>query len=363
MKKLKITASLLLSIFLSFPLISQKPTCERNLERAVELFQAGRYQDIDSLLASCENSGDLNTKQRQTATELTAQVALLEKNYDRANDKIVSLLKNNPYYATESEIPELAHFARRYKSWSVTMGSSMGLQFAPVSFAGNYDLPGVRTNSQETRLSGLAFLTVWAGADFFESDNFEVIAEFKNAPTQYLYSSALQIQMPVASSQNANLNFEEFTMWLELNLLANYHFPIKKLSFGDRVNYYAQFGGGYTWMRESRFENIVLDPSWQDEKTRLDALIITREGESLRRMDNYTLHAGLGFTYRISHYLSIYGQGRYSLRLQNLVNEKNRSGNPTLTDNFYYLDDDMLLHGISFSAGVRLTHCFNWKHK
>lgn len=363
MKKLKITGSLLLCILISFPLISQKPTCERNLERATELFQAGRYQDVNALLDSCENSGDLNTKQRQTATELIAQVALLEKNYDRANDKIVSLLKNNPYYATESEIPELVHFARQYKSWSVTVGSSMGLQFAPVSLTGKYELPDVRTNSQETGLSGLAFLTVWAGVDFFESDHFEVIAEFKNAPTQYFYSSSLKVQMPDASSQNANLNFEEFTMWYELNLLANYHFPIKKLSFGNRVNYYAQFGGGYTWMRESRLENIVLDPSWQDEKTRLDALIITREGESLRRMNNYTVHAGLGFTYRISHFLSIYGQGRYTLRLQNLVDENNRSGNSTLTNDFYYLDDDMLMHGISLSAGVRLTHFFNWKHK
>jgi hypothetical protein len=249
------------------------------------------------------------------------------------------------------------------KSWRIIGGSEAGLQFTQMNFTGKYDVNGVKTISQSSTSIGQPYWSLWAGVDFFKSDDFEVIAEFKHAPTKSNYSSVLEVQFPNNLTERAHLSFVERTTWSELNLLVNYHFPIKKLSFGDRVNYYAQFGGGYTWMRESRFENIVLDPSWQDEKTMLDALIITREGESLRRMDNYTLHAGLGFTYRISHYLSIYGQGRYNLRLQNIVDEQNRSTNPTLTDDFYYLDDDMLLHGISFSAGVRLTHCFNWKHK
>ena len=347
----------------SLAAFSQENACSDQLKQAELTFETGRYQEIPSLLSGCPDEKAMNREQRLRAAELLAHAYRLSRDYERADSLYVKILQINPCYPQESLDPELRHFTSLYKSWHITGGSSMGLQFAPVSFIRRYDAAGVLTTSQHAGLSGLAYLTVWAGFDFFKPDNFELVTEFKNAPTQHFYSSALEVQMPDAPPQNANLNFEEFTMWLELNLLANYHFPIKKLSFGDRVSYYAQFGGGYTWMKESRLENIVLDPAWASEKTRLDALVITREGESLRRMDNYAVHAGLGLTYRISHFLSIYGQARYTLRLRNLVNEQNRSANATLTNDFYYLDDDMLMHGISLSAGIRLTHFFNWKHK
>lgn len=322
--------------FISISLLGQN--CTENLIEARQSFQNGRFDRIETLLASCMEDYE-NVADRLEAHELLIKSALMSDQASLADSLMMNLLIDFPLY--EARSTELLEFRTLYDSYRIKRNFNLAFHIglnAPSFSVMQYRSYGSivqETSGYEPKLG----YSIGTELDW-------------NFNERFFASGGLFLQSSKYESEELILDFQnvfiaERISYLKVPLQLGIRFPVKGVEF------YGQGGlaGNLLLSSKADLELFGVDP---DFPTPLTGLAKKVQGYKLNKQRksvfwNYLVTLGAQKTYGL-YALDISVQ--YDFGLNNLVQEEERFSDPHLLETYSYVSDDFKLDNIQFRIGV-----------
>ncbi|MBL7856588.1 MAG: PorT family protein [Cyclobacteriaceae bacterium] len=208
----KIFVGLLLSLCLALQGYAQD--CETTLNKAVDEFNAGHFNNIAELLNGCIKRG-FTREQRERAYLLLTQTYLLLDDPTGAENSYLSLLQANPeFVADEKRDPiDVVYLSKKFTSTPIfTWYLKIGGNTTPITVMNDYSV--WNEGSRKYKLTpGFQF---GGGLDWNYTDNLMLGAEFNLAFTGYKQTE---------SGFNNGLDIKEISdrqSWMMIPIMAKY---------------------------------------------------------------------------------------------------------------------------------------------
>ena len=332
---------LIILLFSSFSLYADISadtlTCTQKLNKAQKVYDAGNITEVEGLLSVCvESKAGFSKEEKMQALRLMILSYLFQDENEKAEQKLLALLKEDPEYQLNPAI-DPAEFYQLYNSYRTVPVLNIGILAGGNMTSGSeiktYSIDNSNTN-KPTYKSGYGF---HAGitADIHLYKQFQintgVILSFKNFTYQdsLLYGNYTYIQS------------KESQMWLDVPLALKYNFGKKKL----RPYIYA--GGSFNLLVNA---NADFTRTNKDRSNAADAG--TEKMNDIRSSINYTALFGAGLRYKVGYGYMILDV-RYTIGLRNVTDPANRFSNSDGANLFYYgyVSSDFSINNLAVSVG------------
>lgn len=342
-------------------------------ENALLHFENGEFEEALDTLEKLE----LNKKVFRVAIinlfavkiyELKAACYLELNEWDKAVTDYGKILQLSPWYIPQSN-STLTAITTEYevkKNWIYEFN-------ATVNFSGhtrvdqNYSLPGVVELSEEYK-EKLGFSAQLLSGKSLGNGRGELLAGLGYRSFRYDFVGNYEQVKNINDDEDQGiLSVRESQDWITLPIRAKYHFLSVKgqnnIFPNKNTEYkaYLALGAEIHYLVDSKLESpfiLFVGPPPTSRGTFDTDLPIPK----MRNRWNYNVHLGLGADVPLFRVLgnevhSYYEIG-YDLQLQSVVNGSGRFYNQTLTDRFYYLDNDFRMGLFYVKFGI---HFLNYK--
>lgn len=338
--------------------------CQDQYDVVLRLFRQGDFREVAGFFQKNQDCLKTNFKLIGINTSRVDIAALMTETYlflaDQASakDQFENLLKIDPFYPITENLrhPELGLLGKKFRVGVFTFGVNAGFNWSLVSNLRHFFREDVRVSKERFsprrwNMHGSGFIGYRPALD----KPWEFFFEYHYAPRTYKYQGNYALVAGNMILDQVSLSFEEKMLWNNYLLYARYNFNYKLLNFGNRATYYILFGGGLGQLQVSDLEVLNVKFSIDSDKNKnLAAFEATNcpDGKSLRKSVNLLALTGIGIKYKVSPSIFFFTEARYDLTLQNIVKEENRYSCQQLIDNFFYVDNDMMVHTFYLLGGV-----------
>jgi hypothetical protein len=312
---------LLAALFLALNVAWCQSGCEDRIRETRELYENGDYNQSIQLGEKSLRECRFNKKEREQMLELLAKSQLENDDVAKAENTVVRLLENNPYYEIKNEALEPEDYVRTVKKFDVHPLLSIGIKNA-VSRSGFRSIgqgpPPAETKSDYRSFGNGWYLNYYGWLEFqpFQKVSFNAECIYY---TIYYYRT-------MNKDPNWSLDYREGLTFAEIP------FYIKRTF--SRQNLLYSFYGGFSWQFLTGASATVSGYDYNTDSSYYDAAI-NRLPERRRNNFQYLLGGNVG--YRFNN-LRIFLDFRYFGGLTNLLNE-NVPQNYELLNTFRYADN------------------------
>lgn len=351
----------------------QNRGCEEQLRDYVRLFEAGKYDQLITMVENGGNMGFCDRKQRELMYEIISSTYLEVDNLEKGLEYIRKIFKNNHYYDVGNSKYSLEPFITNVQKFKVTPLMAFG-------FNAGYDIPFfwvtdyynviddklLRTTStkHQARPSFHAgfnlqynlfkFLSLHTEANYMETNYDRTIYADNDLP---LYRDGFR---------NSSISFKENLKQLYVPLYARFNLAIGKSKFVPSF-----YGGFYYRLVMSSRADLTGEMSrfiGQDFSSIDESDFIVTESQELgidmrgmRNRHQFGPMAGIALQYKI-RYITLFVDARYMVDLQKFEKSGTRYDNNLLID-YYYLDADSRFTNLSMSFGFTYNFLHRIKQK
>jgi hypothetical protein len=331
------------SLFSSFALAQSN--CEQNLKQADELYNAGDYDNCISILESSLKKCGFSKKKKEFAFELLTKAYLEQDNLQKANQSVVGLLKNNPYYETK-ENAEHEDFEILVEKFDALPVLSVGLRNTVMK-------PSFKTTKINSVLESIDYgaayqtnrtvLLYYGIAEYGFKKEYSVNVDFINYK--------ISLNRTLTNSKTIALSYLENSSFIEIPVYFKKYFFI-----GKNVSLYSALGAGY--LRTTK-ANATLGISYlsediytgaQSEYTSVESFDVLTQ----KSRNSYEWLAGVGGGFRFRG-LGIYIDARYTGGLSSLNNSANRFQNSTIVTDYFYVDNAVKMNKYELGLSISYT--------
>jgi hypothetical protein len=327
-------------LFLSSWVYSQ--SCTQRLNRAEDLFDAGKLLEVEREIARCLEEGGFSEAEEIRARKLLTKVAIFTDNEPRAEEELVNLLLLDPIHELQPEDPnELRVLMSKFRTEPIfrlelRVGGNLAITSVREGFS---TVSGSGAEKDYGATLGLGFQgEIDITRHLFKG--FEVGAGIQYRVTNYsveaLPNGGEVFQTNVTNSQSA----------LRLPIFGRYNFnyfaasgPVPYVFAGASIDYYLTA----KYSEASRSGGTAFTLSGSDaDLTNFDQV----------NQLNYSVFLGGGFKFRWGRkgdFIFLEGRFDKSLRLYNVPEE--RYANDRLVSDLQYVEDDVFLDFVSINIG------------
>lgn len=335
------------------------PTCTEKLEAAQRMYEQGQLYEVVASLEQCAGDETVSRPVRREMLSLLQETYLFLDNNTMADSIHLQLLRLDPFFKQNIEIPEVRYLVAQYETYPIaTYGLRLGVYvvtrpLVEQEYKAFPDLD-IQDLNYKRRSDDLYGWTANVDISFNLFRSSVEIATGIGLSNIYLRRNFQlgNARLPGGEEQAAaSLSFLERQRWTQLPFLIQINaVPRSKIIQSRFIPYF--FVGGASEFLIKRFAQAIgpeIDFAGEDNDRSASLIGI---GDQRKRF-NFSILAGLGGKFRYKRsYISI--DIRYHRLLQNVNSDSNRFGNGRLLDTFNYADNDFSLHSFNFSAGVGL---------
>ncbi len=356
-------------LFLSFTqTLYCQQDCERNLKKALVLFEKGYLEDIPGLLEPCIDAGKGFTwSSRSAALQLLTETFLFSGEEEKAEKYYMLLLENNPSYKPKlkADHPELVYLAEKFSvKPKVSISGRLGFIFPSIENSKTYFLEDSLCSATDN-YKGISKLQFGLAGDFnLNHSNFDLSAEVLFTNIGYELTTDMQFPEPGIIG---SLSFEEQLNFIDFGLNLKYNFkalPIggqpKHSSSRIKVMPYFSVGFWFNLLYKARMEN--LDFNKIDlgniefiDKQQTTGIDLLEGSSALRNNLNYSASLTAGLKIILGDQYFGFFDFRYNKMLNSFVNDDNRYNNEELMQRFRHLDNDISINSFVISVGIGYT--------
>lgn len=355
MKKL---ATLFLFLVMGSTCILAQSECQEQLSQARRLYEQGQLEQVELALESCIHSSTLSRPVRREMLALLQETYLFLDQKDQADSVHLELLRLDPFFRQNTEIPEVKYLQNSFETYPVaTYGLRLGgyLFSRPLidqQFTAFSDLQLDEVNYKRRNDDQYGW-TVNADVSFnlFRS-NVELATGIGLSNIYLRRNFTFQNARTLSGDQEvAELSFLERQRWTQIPLLLQINgLPPRKI-IQSRFIPYLVLGGSSEFLVKRAAQAIGPEIDFAgDANDRSASIIPTRDQ---RRRFNFGLIAGLGGKFRFKQSYVLLDV-RYHRLLQNVTDKTNRFSNDRLLNTFNYVDNDFKLYSININVGAGL---------
>ena len=345
----------------SMPLKAQQPaqTCNEKLVTAQRLYEQGQLLEIVATLQGCVDDETVTRPVRREILALLQETYLFLDNEDLADSIHMKLLRLDPFFNQNTQIPEVRYLVEQYETYPIaTYGVRLGIYaltrpLIEREFSAFPELE-IQDLNYKRRSDDLYGWTLNADISFNLFKSSVEVATGIGMSNIYLRRNFQLANAKLPSGEDqapASLSFLERQRWTQLPFLIQINaVPRSKIIRSRFIPYF--FVGGASEFLIKRFAQAIgpeIDFPGEDNDRSASLIGI---GEQRKRF-NFSVLAGFGGKFRYKRsYVSI--DIRYHRLLENVVSNSNRYANDRLLNTFNYADNDFRLHSLNISAGVGL---------
>ncbi len=332
---------LLLALLLCLNVFGQEQDCDKKLDEARKLFDAGKLERVESTLSTCMEDG-FNKSQKTEAYE----IIILTQQYDNrpadAEETYLQLLDHDPEYdVNEATAPmELIHLAEKHHApplWSA------GLIFGPVFTSGvrrtSYSTGNSQTETKSYSTDGVGYV-IGLKVNRFITKDIEIGVELQLMRQRFL-SESDQFGF-------AKITFAETQDWIQLPILGTYDFSHGKWEPFARLGIVPAYMIG---------SSAKVERNSEAGQSRLGA-VTGPDVDMIDQRNSFNLASviGAGIKYKIPRAFIIL-EARHSWYFLNQVETSKRYDNPELLYQYFYVDDDFNIGNLQILLGF--TYSFH----
>ena len=340
----------ILFLFLALSMQGQS-LLEETIFKAKDEFEAGRLDAVVELLSPYAFAYNQDKQQRKIALRILVESYLFLDEEEKARQIYLELLRTDPFYKIETDVPELKYLRDRIETYptSTYRLNSGAFIFSEPVLKTQFSPPDVDIRAYNYNLDSIAspigsFVTLSAAYKLFDS-NWDLSIGYTNSTQYYYYNASL---FDNAHSVNANLHFFEKQRWSHLSI-GLHHLFLKRgrviyRSFAPFISGYASYGILH------RGQNFINDLKIEFE----DGTNISKAPflvDDLRNRTNFMLELELGGRIQAKRYFVEFGV-RYNRFLKIIPNAQGRNENSELVNTFLYVDDDFTYHNFGLFIGT-----------
>jgi len=355
-KMVKWIVSIIFFSFISFNIIAQSTTenltCTERLEKAQELYEQGRIEEVEDMLAPCvktiyDEKPDisprgrrLTTLEKEEAYRLLINSQLYLNAEKRSEAWMIRLLQNNPEYRLQSD--DIQEFINLYKTMKTTpfliLGGRVGANLSLVESTRTYSLDRPNAENIGTYTAGYGY-NIGGIATLPINKFIDLTLEVGLQSNSYQYQNTF--------FDYSNLSFRETITSLETPLYIKIYLG-NKYNFGRIIKPFILGGGNFNLLLQSKAKVERQDQvSSTIQRQVTGPNVITTP---LRQANIFSVLFGAGVEYKNSRG-SWFMDFRYVINFNNMVNTQNRYNNPELLFRYGYVDNDFLLNNVRVSVG------------
>jgi len=336
--------SLLLLLSLSHNLFSQSD-CKGNLKQAQDFYSTGEFENCIQLINSALSNCFYTKKEKEDLYQLLIQSYLETDNLLEADIVTKKLLNNNPSYEViETSCTE--DYSRLLKKFSVHPLISIGIRntalrptfkttkvFSVLLDKGNY-------SANYTTSKTLLMYYGWIEYQF--KKNISLNTEFTGLNIEYNRN---------LSTDNWNMNFNETMTFFECPFYLKKYFITTKSIFP-----FASAGLSYLKLLKSNAKTQIeysTESYLTGDRTLVSSSLSNIDMLSMRKQNSFSLLLGAGIGFRFKNF-GIYLDARYYRGINNLTKTSNRFSNSSLINDYFYIDNSILLN--KFEGGISILY-------
>ncbi len=335
-------------ILLAFPGVAQEQDCDKKLDEARKLFDAGKLERVEPTLAPCMKDG-FNKSQMTEAY----QIIILTQQYDNrpgdAEATYLELLEHDPEFeVNEATAPmELIHLAEKHHApplWSA--GIIFGPAFSNAVRRTSYSTGNASTETKTYSSDGVGYV-IGIKVNRFITKDIEIGAELQ-LMRQRFKSESKQFGF-------ATIEASETQDWIQLPIMGTYDFshgkwePFVRLGvvpaylISDNATVRRNNDGGISRLGAVTGPDVDMLPQ--------------------RNQFNIASLVGAGIKYKIPRAFIIL-EARHSWYFLSQVESSSRYENPELLYQYFYVDDDFNLGNVQVLLGFTYSfHKIKQKNK
>lgn len=335
---------LLISLLISKNNIAQSD-CKKNIKQAEDFYTAGEFDNCIQLTTSALKNCFYSKKEKEDAYQLLIKCYLETDNIQEADKYAKKLLNNNPNYELK-ENNNFEDYNRLIKKFSVHPLLSIGLR--NTALRPNFKttkvfsvlLDGVDYNAPYVTTKTLLMYYGWIEFEFIK--NLSLNAEFTGLNMEYERRF---------NKSNWNLSYNEKLSFLEIPFYLKKNFLTTKTIFP-----YASFGLSYLGLTKAT-ANAQLDYETQSSITGEKQSTTIFENNiniiSQRSKSNFLGLVGAGIGFRFKNF-GLFIDVRYYKGINNLTQTSNRFNNNVLLNDYFYIDNSVVLN--KFEGGICISY-------
>lgn len=350
----------LLFITPTIPVFGQEnKTCTEKLITAQRRYEQGRLYDVVAGLRQCVGDESVSRPIRREILALLQETYLFLDNNDLADSIHLELLRLDPFFKQNTEVPEVRYLVDQYETYPIaTYGLRLGVYaitrpLVDQEFKAFPDLD-IQELNYKRRNDDLYGWTANADISFNLFRSSVEIATGIGLSNIYLRRNFQlgNARLPGREEQApASLSFLERQRWTQLPFLIQINAVPRSKIIHSRFIPYFFVGGASEYLIKRFAQAIGPEIDFSGEANDRSASLIGI-GDQRKRF-NFAILAGFGGKFRYKRsYISL--DIRYHRLLQNISSDTNRFTNERLLNTFNYADNDFRLHSLNFSAGVGL---------
>lgn len=344
------------------PLMAQNRNCEETLREYVRLFEAGKYDQLITMIEAEDKLGQCDKKQKELLYEVISSAYLENDQLEQGLEYIRKIFRNNHYYDAGSSKYSLEPFLTNLQRFKVRPLMAFGINAGydiPMFWATNYynviDDKLLRTTSTKHQARPSFHAGLSLQYNLFKYLSLHTEANYQD--TRYSRTIFADNDIPNVyrdGFRNSTITFEENLRQLNIPLYARFNLAIGKSKFvpGFYGGFYyrflmsskAQLNGEMSRFIGQDFVNIEESDFINTESTAQDI-----DMRKMRNLHQYGPMAGLALTYQV-RYFTMFVDARYMIDLAKFEKSGTRYDNTLLVD-YYYLDADSRFTNISLSLG------------
>jgi len=327
-----------LTLFISFvPLISfaqESTTCAENLKAAQSLFDKGQVAQVPSMLRDCMKSG-FKREEELAAFKLLIQSFLFEDRIDQADSAMMSFLKKNPEYQLSPT--DHSSFVYLFNTFNVKPVVQLSFHFGTnMPFLTFIDDISLASEPMGTKYSSTA------------------LNLFTSLEAKFAIGKKIELNVEGCFSQVRFDNVEEFMDFgfinytekqsrIEIPLTATYNL-VKIGKFTPYVR--AGCGAAFDLKSSAKAKVAPVDPMNQETVTGPDIL----RNKSRIFIDLFA-QTGAGIKYKTNGgFINLEVRSNFGF-LNQAVRDESTDDYQTLSNRYYYIDDNFNLNNLNFSIG------------
>ena len=341
--KIQFIVFMLLCSLFPFFAIAQN-ACDQNLKQADELYNAGDYDNCISVLESSIKKCGFSKKKKEFAFELLAKAYLEQDNLQKANQAVLGLLKNNPYYETKENA--------EHEDFEILVDKFDALPVLSIGLRNTVMRPSFKTTQVNAVLENLDYdvdyqtnktqLLYYGIAEYGFKKEYSVNLDFINYK--------LSLNRIITNNNTITLSYLENISFIEVPLYFKKYFFL-----GKNISLYSALGAGYLRTTKS---NATIGLSYFTENIYTGALAEQIAVESFdvlsqKNKNTYEWLAGFGAGFRFRG-LGIFIDARYTGGLSNINNSANRYQNTKIVTDYFYVDNALKMN--KYEVGLSISY-------
>ncbi len=325
-------------------------SCTQKLNRAEDLFDAGRLLEVEALISKCISDEAFSEGELVRARKLLTKVAIFTDNEPKAEQELVNLLIIDPVHELQPEDPnEMAVLMKKFRTWPIYriegyLGGNMALTGIAAEYSAFTSDAGEKNYSNDLGFVGgvritkhlryfVTGLEIGAGIEFrLSSYSIESIPDLGDVDlpsttpfTSNVTNSQTVLRLPIFARYNFNYGINEpFTPYVFAGLSVDYF-------LGAEYSEASRSGGTSVTISDAPNNDLKAF----NQITELNTSLIVGAGAKIR--------AGKGNFF--------FGEVRFDkgLSLYNVPEE--RYANPRINGDLMFVEDDVFLNFIGINFG------------